>query len=296
MPQSPGTSTWVSSPAPGSTGDQTHGTPDELTGSFDGINILSSMSTRSRSTEDALVQALKRVARTRPVADISFVDIAREAGVSPQTALRHLKSKAHMAELLGMPADMPLDTRSRLLVAAGRVMADKGYAGATLDDIGAAAGVTKGAIYWSYASKADLFLDLVDQRAKSDWTQIERWVDAAIKAADGATALRQVLTLVLDRVQADRDWPRLYLEFMAQTRDPEVLARLSRYQAEGLQSIAAIVRRLQTAGAIPARKDADRLALLIAAFFDGFVVGALLNPRPLPAESLATDFAGLLQG
>ena len=253
------------------------------------------MASRSQSTAEALVQALKRVARTRAAAEISFSDVAREAGVSPQTVVRHLKSRANMLHLLGAPPDLPLDTRSRLLVAAARVMAEKGYAGATLDEIGAAANVTKGAIYWSYESKAELFIDLVDQRAKSDWTQIERWVDAAIKAADGKTALRQLLTLVLDRVLADRDWPRLYLEFLAQTRDPQVLARLSRYQAEGLQAITAIVRRLQTAGAIPARRDAGRLALLIAAFFDGFVVGALLNRRPVPAEALAADLAGLLQ-
>lgn len=215
--------------------------------------------------------------------------------MSPQTVTRHLQTREHMAELLGLPADMPLDTRSRLLAAAARVMAQKGYAGATLDDIGAAAGVTKGAIYWTYESKSDLFIDLVEHRARSDWAQIERLVDACIKAADGATALRQLLTLVLDRLQSDREWPRLYLEFLAQTRDPEVLARLSRYQAEGLKSIAAIVRRLQAASAIPGQRDADRLALLIAAVFDGLVLGALLNGRTAPAEILAADLAALLE-
>jgi AcrR family transcriptional regulator len=68
------------------------------------------------------------------VAHVTFTDVAREAGVSPQTAMRHRKSKALMASLVGATV-LPVDMRSRLLQAAAEVMAEKGYAGDTLNEI-----------------------------------------------------------------------------------------------------------------------------------------------------------------
>ncbi|MCM5569865.1 TetR family transcriptional regulator [Burkholderiaceae bacterium FT117] len=231
------------------------------------------------------------------MASLTFSEVAREAGVSPQTAMRHLKSKAHMAELAGQAAAMPLDTRSRLLAAAAAVMAERGYAGATLDDIAAAAGLTKGAIYWSYSSKAELFLDLVDQRAGADWTVIRALVEKSVREDDPAAALRRLLALVLQRVLSERDWPRLYLEFLAQTRDPQVLQRLNRYRVEGLRAIADIVRRLQAAGSVASDRDPDRVAVLLAAFFDGLVIGSLVQePSGTRFGELVEDLAALIDG
>lgn len=253
------------------------------------------MSSSNSSTEARLVRALKHLAQSRPVAHVTFTDVAREAGVSPQTAMRHLKSKAHMASLVGAQF-LPVDTRSRLLQAAAEVMAEKGYAGATLDEIASRAGLTKGAIYWSYASKTELFLDLVDYRANADWSRVMAFVDVSLKQVQPAAALRRLLLLVLQKSDADRDWPRLYLEFLAQTREPAVLERLQRYQREGLASITAIVARLQQAGAIPMSRDPERLARLIAALFDGIVVGRLLEGDNASSEATAEDIAAWLEG
>lgn len=53
-------------------------------------------------------------------------------------------------------------TRQQLLGAAVRVFSEKGVSGASLQDIAAAAGTTRGAIYWHFKNKADLFNALVD--------------------------------------------------------------------------------------------------------------------------------------
>jgi AcrR family transcriptional regulator len=57
-----------------------------------------------------------------------------------------------------------VQTVARLLEAAGAVIAEKGFQRATLDEIAARAGMTKGAIYSNFGSKEDLFLALVDTR------------------------------------------------------------------------------------------------------------------------------------
>ncbi len=49
------------------------------------------------------------------------------------------------------------EAKSRILEAANRVFAEKGYHEATMDDIAKRLGVSKGAIYLYFASKEDLF-------------------------------------------------------------------------------------------------------------------------------------------
>lgn len=56
-----------------------------------------------------------------------------------------------------------LETRSRILDAAERVFYDRGVAHASLEDIASAAEVTRGAIYWHFKDKAELF-DAMMQR------------------------------------------------------------------------------------------------------------------------------------
>ena len=55
-------------------------------------------------------------------------------------------------------------TREHLLEAAAVVFARDGYYGASLDDVAAAAGFTKGAVYSNFKNKEDLFLALLDHR------------------------------------------------------------------------------------------------------------------------------------
>jgi TetR/AcrR family acrAB operon transcriptional repressor len=53
-------------------------------------------------------------------------------------------------------------TRQQLLEAAQRVFADKGVSRTSLQDIALAAGVTRGAIYWHFKNKAELFNAMMD--------------------------------------------------------------------------------------------------------------------------------------
>ena len=54
-------------------------------------------------------------------------------------------------------------TRNLLVDAAEEVFANKGFSAATLDDIAAAAGYTRGAIYVHFKAKEDLFFAVSDR-------------------------------------------------------------------------------------------------------------------------------------
>ena len=56
-----------------------------------------------------------------------------------------------------------LATRHQLLDAAERVFAEKGVSRTSLNDIAQAAGASRGAIYWHFKNKADLFNAMLER-------------------------------------------------------------------------------------------------------------------------------------
>ena len=76
-------------------------------------------------------------------------------------------------------------TRQELVAAAARVFARKGFAGASLEEIAEAAGYSTGAVYYNFAGKEELFLELI----RSGWSrQIGRRTEAPRPLAAAATA------------------------------------------------------------------------------------------------------------
>ena len=55
------------------------------------------------------------------------------------------------------------ETRSRLLDAAEQVFYEKGVARASLNEIAQHAGATRGAVYWHFKDKVDVFLSMLDR-------------------------------------------------------------------------------------------------------------------------------------
>jgi AcrR family transcriptional regulator len=70
-----------------------------------------------------------------------------------------------MGRIAGMTAD---DTRSRLIEAASRSFAERGYDGTRIAEIAREAGLSSGAIYAHYGSKAELLLASLQARSKGE--------------------------------------------------------------------------------------------------------------------------------
>lgn len=109
-----------------------------------------------------------------------------------------------------MPAPRPpqqpraLRTRNEILGAARSVFAGHGYDGATVDDVAEAAGCSKGAYYFHFASKEDVLLALVDEWAAERSRQLQE--------APPGDLLETLLVL-----ETSGGWgPRLLLEFWQQ--------------------------------------------------------------------------------
>lgn len=89
-------------------------------------------------------------------------------------------------------------TRASLLAAARRLFAERGFEGASVGDIAAAAGYTKGALYSQFGSKEELFAEVARQLAADDaaWSAQQSGTDLAATYAV-ATPDAEAQTLLL---------------------------------------------------------------------------------------------------
>lgn len=194
------------------------------------------------------------------------------------------------------PAATADATRERILLSAAEVFADRGYQQARLDDIAARAGLTKGAIYWHFRNKADLFCALLEARLQRNTAPLSAdLAEALLTTPDGRRQkLARLLHDTLARFRADVHWPRLFLEFLSQSRDPAVAERLRQLYRNGQRIAADVVERLKQAGMTDATLDTDVLSLFWTALIDGLLLAWVVDPERWNDEQLVERLVEVL--
>jgi AcrR family transcriptional regulator len=152
---------------------------------------------------------------------------------------------------------LPVAERRTLIVeAAGRLFGERGYDGTRIDEIAAAAGVTKPIVYRHFGSKRDLYLSLLD-RHRDDLAGF-----VASIPAEGSTEerLRSVLETWLDYVEArSYAWKMLFRDAGG---GPEIAARRREVHARARAVLVELIRSLATAP--PKRRELEPLAELMS--------------------------------
>src|SRR3954447_4266676 len=128
-------------------------------------------------------------------------------------------------------AQRQAETRAALVEAAGRVIAQRGLHGASIEAITAEAGFTGGAFYANFDSKDDLFAELLEQRVFDQWRRIA--ADSVADPTRRPTA-REIgeMSAAMNRHPDSRWIIQLWLELMANAgrdeRFRKIAARLWR--------------------------------------------------------------------
>ena len=103
-------------------------------------------------------------------------------------------------------------TRAKLMRSAARLFCRQGLEQASVEDIAQDAGFTKGAFYSNFKSKEELFLAMLDEKFGE---QIER-IESALQSDEAPDeAARHAGEAFVRSIRADREWERLYFEFVA---------------------------------------------------------------------------------
>jgi len=192
------------------------------------------------------------------------------------------------------------ETREQVLAAAARVFAQRGFHATSLDAIADEAGFSRGAVYYNFADKEELFLELLDRRC-AERAQDLREVFADTPDGDVAATSRQAQLAAdhaLDAMTGDPEWRALYLEFLAHAaRDTAFRRRFSKRSTEMRSALEDVVieRTRPVAGALD--MEPEQLAVVIDALGTGLWAHHMLHgSRAVPPDLFSKALALLVDG
>lgn len=184
------------------------------------------------------------------------------------------------------------EVRSRILAAAATVFAQRGFAGASIDQVAAAAGFTKGAVYSNFLSKDELFLALMDAQVLARVELVRRVL------ADARDSKQAVVEIgdQLARASADQsDWQLLFLEFWQRAiREPAVRKQFVAHRRALRKSIAQAIQDALPSGPDGAVWSAEDLTVLALALSNGLAIETLADPTGIPAGLFGRVLARLI--
>lgn len=183
-------------------------------------------------------------------------------------------------------------TREALLNAAERLWAERGIRGASLDDVAAAAGLTKGAVYSNFTGKIDMLFALLERYAQYELRTTVGWV-----LRDSERSLDDRLEQEYERRMASEDARLLALltvEFwLYGMRDYSVGWRIAGWYDMRRNRLAEkLAEKLTETEGISAT---DR-ATLAMALDRGLMFQHLVDPERVPARLYASGMRLVLTG
>jgi AcrR family transcriptional regulator len=183
-------------------------------------------------------------------------------------------------------------TRRELLEAAGRVFAARGL-DASIDEIAAEAGYTKGAFYASFGSKEELFLEVVDIRFETEATRLGELL-AGDEDPEGQA--RAAAIDFVRFVSSDPGWPRLFFEFTVRAvREPAFREHLAeRY--DGLRErLTHVYRRWTAELGVDSPIPLEQVATMTYCMANGFLAERLIDPS-IDEEVFGSMMAVFIRG
>jgi TetR/AcrR family transcriptional regulator, acrAB operon repressor len=172
-----------------------------------------------------------------------------------------------------------LQTRNALLDAAEAVFESRGVAGASLQEVAEAAGVTRGAVYWHFSDKEDLFNAMMDRAI----LPFERhWLEPSPDdAAEPLTRLRDVLCDILRQTATDSRLQRVLaiskqkVEYVGERSG--IRERHLQVRERALRRIEGLLRLAAASGQLAAGSSPRAAARTLHALVDGLIVNWLLD-------------------
>ena len=185
--------------------------------------------------------------------------------------------------------DEAQETRNRILDAAEHVFSEHGVSRTSLEDIAHAAGVTRGAIYWHFKDKSDLFAAMVNRVTLPMEAMVARSSDESVE--DPIASLKACAVSALMRTATD---PQVQRVFDVVTHKCEYLGdmagvngRISSIQKGCVDRSEQAIRNAIKRGLLPAHVNPRLAAVGLDAMIFGLISNWLANSAYLPLERQA---------
>ncbi|MEC4893060.1 MAG: TetR/AcrR family transcriptional regulator [Oscillatoria sp. PMC 1051.18] len=195
---------------------------------------------------------------------------------------RRQKGKTHTEE----------DTRSRILQAALRLFAQKGYDGTTTRDLAAAAGVAEGTLFRHFVNKKAILIEVATQ----GWVEILTDLLTELSEMGSYKAVAQVMRRRMVRMQENSDLMRVC--FMEAQFHPELRDRIQSEVIEKMTDVAEAFFETAMDKGIYRRTNPKIVAQVFLGMFAiaGFSDRTIIDPQASPqamkemAEGIADIF------
>lgn len=252
-----------------------------------------------KAADQKILEATYQLARAHPYDKITYADIANMAGVHRSTVQRFFGSKEKMRDMIRShlmeQAHALSDTKTKILDAAEKIFAKYGFQGATLDTVAKDAGLTKGAVYWHFSSKNDLYLALCERSLRRLLQGLPEQVQAVFSSSDVEEALQDFFASQFAACELQGgERTMLFFEFILNSRDDSVKEKLSQAFSVLFEETSKMLRDLQDQGLIRKEIDSRDLSIALHSFVNGVVLMWLIAPNQVPLRSLAKTMATML--
>ncbi|MEH5097784.1 multidrug efflux transporter transcriptional repressor AcrR [Atlantibacter hermannii] len=189
-----------------------------------------------------------------------------------------------------------LETRNHILDVAIRLFSQHGVSATSLADIAQAAGVTRGAIYWHFKNKSDLFSEIWEL-SESSLGDLESEYQAKYPD-DPLSVLREILIYILEATVSE-ERRRLMMEiifhkceFVGEMASAQQLHR--EYCIASHERIEQALSNCIAHHRLPESLNIRRAAVLMRSYITGLMENWLFAPQTFDLQADARDFVEIL--
>lgn len=181
------------------------------------------------------------------------------------------------------------ETRECILDAAEQVFFEQGVARSSLDQIARAGAVTRGAIYWHFRNKADLF-NAVVERVRMP---MENTLLHILETSDTLDGLQAHCITALLELEQDERLRRVYTVLLLKCEHTdemtEMLSRQLAIRQRIIEALTDFFRRLGSRGQVRRTSRPRVLAMAVYAYMVGLHIDYLGSPRSfeMPDDAIA---------
>lgn len=163
-----------------------------------------------------------------------------------------------------------------------------------MDEIAAQAGFSKGALYWNFESKQELFLALLSERVDH---RLQGLFELTMSAPAGGDVTGEVSHRFSAVVEEHRELVVLFHEYSAlAVRDPKLRAGYVKRNARLRDGIARAVKSRHDALGVTLSVPAEQIATAAIALAGGLSIAQLTDPDSVAPELLGEILALIEEG
>lgn len=161
--------------------------------------------------------------------------------------------------------------KQKIIEAAAKVMADKGYEKASIKDIAKEAEITPGLVHYYFQSKEEILSELLLEASN----QYTRDMNSLTQTVPVEHISRVAIREPKNRIHNQPEWYKLRYELFAiGLRNPNLTKGVNDIVENGRDGIASILTSI-----FPESENVDSMAAILLACFDGLALQKLLDPE-----------------